>query len=609
MSVDDGTTSYLHTPKAHLGLPSNMTLEEIMGSGNGSSAIPTATALNEMADKINRDYLPRLRNVNQACDRGMRQLAEKRKEHAHLEQERAGREDEERKHKPKKPTKKSDKSEERPLAVGAHGLARQDGVDVHEDTNIFPFKDASSSLSPTSSPSTVPATATATNARIAQEDGSRSSSEEPHQPPPAKPIQQYPTFGPDPTKFDDPTIYEIREIYEGIPEEERKEILNVALYPASDLHDLTCGTPPDKDYSNGKAQNQTSFDAFLKYQEPYTRPLIEEDLAFLRERGDRIQPFIMPRRGPRHYKEIWTEEDGGMMIDGTEPIRPSQNEPRGTIEDINDEIAETSEVSAGPMVSRLLQMIRPQPFDIATLSIGESSANGATNGDANGEGESNVNTDENNRPATFLPEFGQPGYKPPNPPASNFDYAEMDARLKQELQYIGFLPSSTNNPAPADFDAHYDDEVAARLRYLQNELRWVSQVNGARKARILETTEERMAQQEYSTIADDLDNQLNQAYLKRNRNIGKGGKNKNKRPGAGGTGGGSHVAVPTAGLSRPGVGDSIRSLMDRKAQWNGIIGPVVQNGQTSIPNETIFDDESMKRLGAREVESWNEVEE
>ncbi|KAI9654212.1 MAG: Transcriptional regulator [Bathelium mastoideum] len=598
-SAETGTTPYLHTLKGHLMVPSNITLEEIMGGGSNGSAIPTSTALNEMADRVKKEYLPHLNHIEQACDKGIRQLAEKRKEHALLERERASREDEERKHKPKKPGKKGDKGEERPLAVGAHGVARQDGVDVH--------KDASSSLSPTSSPSTAPATTN--NVREAQSDNSRSTSGEPHQPPPAKPVQQFPTFGPDPTKFNDPTIYEIREIYEGIPEEEKKEILNVALYPTSDLSDLTCGTPPDKDFSNAKPQNQTSFDAFLKYQEPYTRPLTEEDLAFLRERGDRIQPFIMPRRGPRHYKEVWEEEDGAMVIDGTEPLKQSQNEPRGSVEDVNDETAETSEVSTGPMVARLLQMIRPQPLDTSAFPNGESTANGTVHGDVNGEAENNLNSDENSRPATFLPEFSQPGYKPPNPPTSNPDYSDMESRLKQELQYIGFLPSSNNNPAPADFDAHYDDEVAARLRYLQNELRWVSQVNGARKARILEVTEERMAQQEYSTIADDLDNQLNQAYLKRNRNIGKGGKNKNKRPGAGGTGGGSHVTVPTAGLSRPGVGDSIKSLMDRKAQWNSIIGPVVKDGVTGIPHETIFDEESMKRLAAKELETWNEPEE
>lgn len=108
-----------------------------MGSSNGGPAIPTATALNEMADRVKNEYLPHLRHINQACDKGMRQLAERRKEHAHLERERAGRESEERRHKLKKTNKKGDKSEERPLAVGAHGVARQDGVDVHK--GLFEF--------------------------------------------------------------------------------------------------------------------------------------------------------------------------------------------------------------------------------------------------------------------------------------------------------------------------------------------------------------------------------------------------------------------------------------------------------------------------------------
>ncbi|KAI9712413.1 MAG: Transcriptional regulator [Bogoriella megaspora] len=610
-STENGTTAYLHTPLSHLLVPPNVSLEDIMGSGNGGSAIPTATDLNNMADRIKKEVINHIKLRSDACDKGMRQLAEKRKERAQMERERASREDEERRHKEKKLIKKTEKGEDRPLAVGAHGVARQDGIDVH--------KEASSSLSPTSSPSSAPLAAA--KAETTNDAGSRSSSEEPRQPPPAPPVQQFPTFGPDPTKFDDPTIYHIRPIQETMSEAEKKNIYSVSHYPPSDLHDLTCGTPPDKDFSNAKPQNQTAFDSFLKYQEPYTRPLTEEDLAFLKERGDRIQPFIMPRRGARNYRDIWSEEDGAMVTDGTEPPKQSQNEARGSADDITDEILGTNDISAGPMLSRLLQAIIPQPLDNPNPSSGDSLT--APNGDnADGENDSHppLTTDETNRPATFLPEFSQPGYKPPAPASlTTPDYSEMDGRLKLELQHIGFLPPASSNPTPADFDAHFDDEVAARLRFLQNELRTVSQINGARKARILELTEERMAQQEYSTIADDLDNQLNQAYLKRNRNIGKGGKAKNKRPGAGGSGGGSTSGAAggaagagggqQAGVSRPAVGDSIRGLMERKSQFNSIIGPVVNHGMNGIPKETIFDEESMRRLMGKEMEMWNEVEE
>ena len=146
-----------------------------------------------------------------------------------------------------------------------------------------------------------------------------------------------------------------------------------------------------------------------------------------------------------------------------------------------------------------------------------------------------------------------------------------------------------------------DDEVTARLRYLQRELRRVSLINGARKARILEVADERMAVQEWQGISDDLDSQLNQAYLKRTRNIGKG-KAKVKRP-LGGAAGVAHAA----GVARPGgqgVGEPIRSLMERRHMWNFHLGPVVDHGRVTIPKDTIFDNASIDRLIRAEQDNW-----
>jgi transcriptional adapter 3 len=168
-----------------------------------------------------------------------------------------------------------------------------------------------------------------------------------------------------------------------------------------------------------------------------------------------------------------------------------------------------------------------------------------------------------------------------------------------ELKHYGLISESDVDASA--YDSHFDDEVAQRLRFLQEELRKQSIINGARKQRLLELTEERIAQQEYNTIADDLDNQLNAAYLKRNRNIGKG-KKQNKRPG--GAGGGSH-AVANAGLGRPGVGEPIRTLMERRQQWISTIGPVVDFGKTGLPVESIFPEDKMRELESREVEIWN----
>jgi hypothetical protein len=109
-------------------------------------------------------------------------------------------------------------------------------------------------------------------------------SSEPHQPEPAPAIHQYQVFGPDPLKFDDPTIYHIREVTPGMTDEEKNAIYCVAQFPRGDLSHMMAGTPPDKDFSNAKPTNQASANSFTSYIEPYVRPLTEEDIAFLKEK-------------------------------------------------------------------------------------------------------------------------------------------------------------------------------------------------------------------------------------------------------------------------------------------------------------------------------------
>ena len=430
-----------------------------------------------------------------------------------------------------------------------------------------------------------------------QDAASPSGSDVSHQPAPAPAIPQYQTFGEDPVKFDDPTVYHIRDVTPGMTDEDRKEIYSVAVFPPSNLHDKIAGLPPDKDFSNAKPSTQVNAGVFANYVEPYIRPLTEEDVAFLRERGDRTGPFVLPRRGQRHYKAIWAEEDGAMHIDSNVE-RPTTNVPRGAAEDIVDEVLESEQVSAGPLVSRLLATLRPEGRGNPTHPSDTNGPNGDAMDIDDGAGAAPADTlNTHTLPAaTQLPEFT---HRPAQPISHLADYASLEDRMLMELKHYGLL-SEADTETPS-YDSHFDDEVAQRLRFLQEELRKQSIVNCARKQRLLELTEERIAQQEYNTIADDLDNQLNAAYLKRNRNIGKG-KKQNKRPG--GAGGGSH-AVANAGISRPGVGEPIRTLMERRAQWIGTIGPVVNFGKTGLPTETVFGRERMEELESREVEVWN----
>lgn len=383
-----------------------------------------------------------------------------------------------------------------------------------------------------------------------------------------------------------------------MPDEEKKEIYCVAQFPPSDLRDQIAGLPPDKDFSNAKPATQVNASVFANYVEPYIRPLTEEDVAFLKERGDRIAPFVLPRRGQRPYKEIWAEEDGAMHIDSNDQ-RPAPNVPRGAADDISDDVLESDQVSAGPLLSRLLATLRPEGRGAQNTSHDTNGLNGDAMDIDEGAGAPSDAININAVPAASqLPDFLQPGWKT-SQPNGRADYAGLEDRVLMELKHFGLI--SEADAESQSYDSHFDDEVAQRLRFLQEELRKQSIVNGARKQRLLELTEERIAQQEYNTIADDLDSQLNTAYLKRNRNIGKG-KKQNKRPG--GAGGGSHP-VANAGLSRPGVGEPIRTLLERRQQWISTIGPVVNFGKTGLPAETIFAEDKMRELENREVEIWN----
>ncbi|CAO1605660.1 Transcriptional regulator [Xanthoria calcicola] len=648
-------TAYLEVDLGKIMVPTNVTYEHLLNQHGGGQGIPDPSSLNQMVDNLK--MLGQLATERAAaCDAGMRELVNRRKqrfeeerqlelENRHKEEKaslkRAAEEEEARGRKTPKPKKvkkeRSSVREERPLAVGAHGLARQDGLDYLPQGTPEPSKaspspskrkldDISSSSLSSASPHASPTTGPLTDLPRSRQKSraSSTSSVESHQPPPAPSVAQYQTFGPDPTTFDDPTIYHIRSVTDEMTYEEKAEIFSVAHFPESDLSPLIAGTIPDKDFSNAKPANQVNANTFQAYIDPYLRPLTEEDMAFLKERGDRVTPFVMPRRGKRHYTEIWQEEDGQFSLDsnrnGEDRLPP--NQPRGNLEQMTDEIAETDQISNGPMLNRLLSTMRFEnrgsPSDDRSNGTSATNGdvpmtNGLTNGDTNGNPEpddSSQNTKISSTlpPATQMPESNLPSWRSSN---LKMDAATIDDRLKQELRYIGFLAPDSE----PDYDYHYDDEVAERLRTLQEELRRVSLENGARKARILELANERMAYQEYATILEDLDGQVQQAYLKRTRTLGKNKKNP-KRPG--GAGGGSHASAngaggdgAAAGVSKPAIGDLARQLMNRRQKWVDMIAPVFDEESMGVGldfrgKKTVFEEGVMERLVKAERERWEE---
>lgn len=302
----------------------------------------------------------------------------------------------------------------------------------------------------------------------------------------------------------------------------------------------------------------------------------------------------------RPYTEVWAEEDGNSIATTSKSL---ENIAIGKPDDLDESMLEkVNGVSLGPLLTRVLAGMVCEDHDEEQQQM-ENGNNNATNGDVtmgNSNGTNGVNTNENGtdpnnvgqaqtnttQSATALP-FPEGPIQPkdwkmvPNRP----DFAAVEERIRQEMIYMGMVgPSDTFH-----FQDRQDDEVSARLRFLQNELRSVAIRNGARKARLSELLKEQLAYQEYSTILDDLDKQVDQAYLKRTRGM----KAKKKRAGPNG-----HAS---SGAAKPGIGDVARTIMERKKKWKDTIGPVFDKGLTAIPKETIFDTAIMARLEQQEA--------
>ncbi|KAH3686114.1 hypothetical protein WICPIJ_002910, partial [Wickerhamomyces pijperi] len=97
------------------------------------------------------------------------------------------------------------------------------------------------------------------------------------------------------------------------------------------------------------------------------------------------------------------------------------------------------------------------------------------------------------------------------------DYKTLDERLKRELRYIGVYMNVEQMLNEPGFDQDWvqnreDDEIARELRHLQKELKEVQARNIKRKKMIIPIVEEQIAWQEYMSILEDLDKQVEQHY-------------------------------------------------------------------------------------------------
>ena len=140
------SASYFSKPLTALTRKCDVTVEDILDRGGANQQVPSGASLISMREAIESKVLA---NVQKRCDvsnaalRELQGLKKNRPSHDR-EKDRVHRDPEEHRHKVKKVGKRAPE-DERPLAVGAHGVARQDGVDVHKGACCFPFRTTSRS--------------------------------------------------------------------------------------------------------------------------------------------------------------------------------------------------------------------------------------------------------------------------------------------------------------------------------------------------------------------------------------------------------------------------------------------------------------------------------
>ncbi|KAF9382307.1 Transcriptional regulator [Podila verticillata] len=304
--------------------------------------------------------------------------------------------------------------------------------------------------------------------------------------------------------------------------------------------------PPPKvqevqeDFSKVKVANQIPIQTFWTSMEPFFRQFTEADRAVLEEEGDQVTPLLIPPLG-KHYLDVWAEEERSLMpfdgynsrrnsVDSTKDIIPSRNAVSSVPFELTEDNIDQDEVSCGPLTERIICSLISEEVDPKLVKQDDESAS-------------------------------QPAITQSHPR----NYAELEERVKRELRYIGLLGNEE-----IDWDAREDDEISIQLRSLQKELREVMKVNKSRKQKLLGLVNNHLAFQEYNTILDDLDKQVEQGYLKRFRMT----KSKKKK-----------TSTPKS------LSENALSAMDRRRRFVQGVGPIFPAESYTIPSTSIYEEE------------------
>lgn len=400
-----------------------------------------------------------------------------------------------------------------------------------------------------------------------------------------------------------------------------KQKYAVASYPTTDLKDQLPGPIPDGDFTNPKPTNQIQFTTFLSSIDNFFKEFTNDDINFLNEKyvlpseikndkdnDPESSPYLIPKLGPS-YSEKWDTQNTSQKQTLKHSLTSLENAanialPHGNgLTDLSDSVLESEEaVGCGPLLSRLLSGV----FKNETIQSSNEYPQPPTPAPSTGIKEEEETTSLIEAPSPFngqsyslFDQIPQPGSGWPN--NVSMDYKYLEERLKGELKYVGIylnLPkdeghqSGTNSGSQsnvghtnADIDWVLnceDDEVCAEIRSLQHVLRQATRRTQNRKKILQGEVKTRLAWQEYWSIKEDLDKQVDQVYVKRVR-VPK--KRKKHHLGIAN----SHQSVSHLAQQKA-ANSSLKALLDKRNKWTSKIGPLFADEKIMlrIPKQSIF---------------------
>ncbi|SMN21058.1 similar to Saccharomyces cerevisiae YDR176W NGG1 Transcriptional regulator involved in glucose repression of Gal4p-regulated genes [Maudiozyma saulgeensis] len=409
-----------------------------------------------------------------------------------------------------------------------------------------------------------------------------------------------------------------------------KKKYSVASYPTTDLKELLPGDLPDMDLSCAKPANQIQYSTFLSYVDNFYKDLSDDDIKFLKSKyllpaslqveksyDPEVTPFVIPKLGPL-YTRTWFKTDANKNLGNTSPPHindTSSVTPKKSASDIKDTSLESEDISCGPLLSRLMSAIfRDEGNDLARQITNEQTNSSVTSVVAPDIKKENTNETTGNlgiesheqtpsqstvdTPMSDVEEITKfsiggttstlkmdQGWKINS---VNLDYPTLEERLKRELKYVGIymnMPKDENNPNGSDpnwLTGREDDEISAELRELQSSLKQATANNQKRKETLIPLVDKQLAWLEYSSILDDLDKQVDQAYIKRIRVPKKRKKHHNS--------GSINAATASQIAQQKAANSSLKSLLDKRQRWITKIGPLFGPPELMkrIPKKSVF---------------------